>query len=235
MNTDLNSLMRLNVELEGLLKVLSDRDSVHARTMLAEKFKEYSQGLQQYLAGGDSPEQENAFLEEAAQLEQTAQAVEVKDQEAISAEVEDETDAATEAIEHGEHTAEAEYAPVADAESENHRLEVAKEDEAVSAEVEDETDAATEAIEHGQRQTEENTETETNANLLKAFTLNDRFRFRRQLFNGDDDDFNDTLSLLAHMPDYHEAVDYLTHDLLWDTRNPDVQAFLDILKENMPQ
>ena len=77
------------------------------------------------------------------------------------------------------------------------------------------------------------TRTAVNTRLLKAFTLNDKFRFRRELFNGDDDDFADTLSLLAHMPSYAEAADYLTNDLLWDTRNPNVEDFLAILKENM--
>jgi hypothetical protein len=70
--------------------------------------------------------------------------------------------------------------------------------------------------------------------LLKAFTLNDKFRFRRELFAGDDDDFSSTLVLLAQMPSYEEASDYLFHDLLWDRRDENVLAFMEILKAHMP-
>ena len=37
-----------------------------------------------------------------------------------------------------------------------------------------------------------------------------------ELFAGDDDDFSSTLVLLAQMPSYEEAADYLFHDLLWE-------------------
>ncbi len=68
----------------------------------------------------------------------------------------------------------------------------------------------------------------------QLFSINDMFLFRRELFNGDIEDFADTLALLAQMPSYAEAVDYLTNDLLWDTRNPAVEDFFAILKDNMP-
>ena len=54
------------------------------------------------------------------------------------------------------------------------------------------------------------------------------------LFAGDDDDFSSTLVLLAQMPSYEEAADYLFHDLLWDRRDENVQAFMEILKAHMP-
>jgi len=40
--------------------------------------------------------------------------------------------------------------------------------------------------------------------------------------------------LLAQMPSYEEAADYLFHDLLWDRRDENVQAFMEILKAHMP-
>lgn len=185
--TDINTLLKLNVELEGLLKVLLDRDSIHARSLLAEKFREYADGLQNYLSeAAPSQAETEAVVSLGEEVAAEAQATELKDQEAEDAQVTDETEAATEAIE---------QAP----ESTNH------------------------------------TETpRENGKLLKTFTLNDKFRFRRELFNGDDEDFADTLSLLAHMPSYDEAVDYLTNDLLWDARNPAVEDFFAILKDNMP-
>ncbi len=224
--TDLDRLIRLNVELEGLLKVLLDRDSIHARSLLAEKFDEYSRGLASYLAEGAPAAADAAVLGRAQALAAEAHAVEVKDQEAVDPEVTDETDAATAAIEAGEeHAAEAEAVaeepvvvePVTE-------IPVAPvppvAPEVIEEEPVAEAAAASEAVE--------------NTKLLRAFTLNDKFRFRRELFNGDIEDFADTLSLLAHMPSYAEAVDYLTNDLLWDTRNPNVEDFFAILKDNMP-
>ncbi len=224
--TDLDRLIRLNVELEGLLKVLLDRDSIHARSLLAEKFDEYSRGLSRYLAEGAPATADAAVLGQAQALAAEAHAVEVKDQEAVDSEVTDETDAATAAIEAGEeHAAEAEAVaeepvvvePVAEI-PEAPVPPVAP--EVIEEEPVAEEPAASEAVE--------------NTKLLRAFTLNDKFRFRRELFNGDIEDFADTLSLLAHMPSYAEAVDYLTNDLLWDTRNPNVEDFFAILKDNMP-
>lgn len=224
--TDLDRLIRLNVELEGLLKVLLDRDSIHARSLLAEKFDEYSRGLSRYLAEGAPATADAAVLGRAQALAAEAHAVEVKDQEAVDSEVTDETDAATAAIEAGEeHAAEAEAVaeepvvvePVAEI-PEAPVPPVAP--EVIEEEPVAEEPAASEAVE--------------NTKLLRAFTLNDKFRFRRELFNGDIEDFADTLSLLAHMPSYAEAVDYLTNDLLWDTRNPNVEDFFAILKDNMP-
>lgn len=224
--TDLDRLIRLNVELEGLLKVLLDRDSIHARSLLAEKFDEYSRGLSRYLAEGAPATADAAVLGQAQALAAEAHAVEVKDQEAVDSEVTDETDAATAAIEAGEElAAEAEAVaeepvvvePVAEI-PEAPVPPVAP--EVIEEEPVAEEPAASEAVE--------------NTKLLRAFTLNDKFRFRRELFNGDIEDFADTLSLLAHMPSYAEAVDYLTNDLLWDTRNPNVEDFFAILKDNMP-
>lgn len=224
--TDLDRLIRLNVELEGLLKVLLDRDSIHARSLLAEKFDEYSRGLSRYLAEGAPATADAAVLGQAQALAAEAHAVEVKDQEAVDPEVADETDAATAAIEAGEeHAAEAEAVaeepvvvePVAEI-PEAPVPPVAP--EVIEEEPVAEAAAVPEAVE--------------NTKLLRAFTLNDKFRFRRELFNGDIEDFADTLSLLAHMPSYAEAVDYLTNDLLWDTRNPNVEDFFAILKDNMP-
>ncbi len=63
-----------------------------------------------------------------------------------------------------------------------------------------------------------------------VFSINDRYRFRRELFNGSDVDFNTTLSLVASMDDYEEAADYFLDELQWDEKSPDVVDFLEILK-----
>lgn len=76
---------------------------------------------------------------------------------------------------------------------------------------------------------------EQNVKLLKAFTLNDRFRFRRELFEGNDSDFSDTLTILSGMDSYAEAADYLYNDMMWDANNASVSDFMAILAQNMPR
>ena len=48
--TDPNSLIRLNIELEGLLRILADRDNADARALLEAKFAQYSDLMHLYLA-----------------------------------------------------------------------------------------------------------------------------------------------------------------------------------------
>ena len=201
--TDPNSLIRLNIELEGLLRILADRDNADARALLEAKFAQYSDLMHLYLA------QETPMQSVPAPAIEPEQPV-APEPEAVPA-----TEPLPEPI-----------------------YEVASEPEVI---VEPEPVPVQEPIIVPEPEPEpipepepaQPTRTAVNTRLLKAFTLNDKFRFRRELFNGDDDDFADTLSLLAHMPSYAEAADYLTNDLLWDTRNPNVEDFLAILKENM--
>lgn len=68
--------------------------------------------------------------------------------------------------------------------------------------------------------------------LRKALSLNDRFRFRRELFGNSDVTMNDTLNLIDTMHDYDEAFDYLTHDLEWSIEEPVVQEFLQLIERH---
>jgi hypothetical protein len=206
--TDINRLIRLNIEIEGLLRVLEERHSDDARSMLAEKFEDYAALMRAYV-GGHEPLGEFA----------TPGTVEVPEPEVYEPIVSNEN----------EETA---VEPVVEPGLEPVDLEI-KEQEAVEPELVDETDAATTAITLGEAKGQGASRCAGEA-LLKAFTLNDKFRFRRELFAGDDDDFSSTLVLLAQMPSYEEASDYLFHDLLWDRRDENVLAFMEILKAHMP-
>lgn len=52
--------------------------------------------------------------------------------------------------------------------------------------------------------------------LRKAFTLNDKFRFRRELFNNDNDKFREALERIERMHSNEEAVAYMTGELGWN-------------------
>ena len=67
--------------------------------------------------------------------------------------------------------------------------------------------------------------------LRKALSLNDRFRFRRELFGNSDIRMNETLSLIDAMQSYEEAEDYILNDLNWDVENPDAE-FMKIVQKH---
>lgn len=69
-------------------------------------------------------------------------------------------------------------------------------------------------------------------NLRKAFSLNDRYRFRRELFGGNDADMSDAINLVEAMSTYEEAADYFYGDLGWKPDNDDVDAFMTIVRNH---
>lgn len=64
------------------------------------------------------------------------------------------------------------------------------------------------------------------------FSLNDMYRFRKELFNNSDEYFTETLSTLRIMTSVDEIKDYLFNDLCWDKSNPTVLDFLTIVTAN---
>ncbi len=67
----------------------------------------------------------------------------------------------------------------------------------------------------------------TIADARPSFTLNDRFLYRNELFDGDDAAFNEALDVIATMSTQQEVAEYLTEDLCLDADNPTVRSFLE--------
>ena len=67
------------------------------------------------------------------------------------------------------------------------------------------------------------------SDLRKAFSLNDRFRFRHDLFGNDDNLMMDTICKLNAMESFDDALAYLRANFKWDEDNPTVTYLLDIL------
>ncbi|MDE6467688.1 MAG: hypothetical protein K2L28_02190, partial [Muribaculaceae bacterium] len=74
-----------------------------------------------------------------------------------------------------------------------------------------------------------------NTALLKAFTLNDKFRYIRDIFGGEEAEFTDTLDILADMDSFAEARDYIVHDMMLDPDNDSVAALLETVRRYMPR
>lgn len=64
-----------------------------------------------------------------------------------------------------------------------------------------------------------------------VFSINDRFRFRRDLFKNSDADFNTTMALVASMDSYDEAESYFIDELGWDSKSATVSDFLNVVKK----
>ncbi|MCI8998013.1 MAG: hypothetical protein HFJ95_03340 [Muribaculaceae bacterium] len=68
--------------------------------------------------------------------------------------------------------------------------------------------------------------------IFKAFTINDKFRFRRELFRNSQEEFDETLYVIAQMSNFEEAEDYFYNDLCWNPESEDVKEFMDIVKNH---
>ena len=69
------------------------------------------------------------------------------------------------------------------------------------------------------------------SDLRKAFSLNDRFRFRRELFGGDEARMNRTIGDLNELHSYEASVAYLNDELKWNIDDPAVADFLLLIEK----
>ncbi len=70
------------------------------------------------------------------------------------------------------------------------------------------------------------------SDISKAFTLNDKFRFCRDLFRNSDLEFKETLEVIGGMSGMDEAEDYFYNDLCWDPENEEVKEFMSIVAKH---
>lgn len=98
--------------------------------------------------------------------------------------------------------------------------------------IEDEPeDEAEEEIEEGVR-VDEVLQRSISKNLKKAFTLNDRFRYRRELFENSDVQMTNTLNLIETMNSFEEAEEYFYEDLAWDKESSEVHDFMEVIRKH---
>ena len=68
------------------------------------------------------------------------------------------------------------------------------------------------------------------SDLRKAFSLNDRFLYRRELFGGSEDAMNKVIAILNTKASFKDSVDFLEEKMHWDFSNPTVKNFVKILE-----
>ncbi len=176
-NDTLRRLIRLNVELEGALRVAEARPGVEAMDVARDKFAEMSALF--------------ATLENPPAEVVDDPLTGLKEDEALNGEAQPDPEPTAAEVPLGGNPVE------------------------TDADARDVADAAAGKTQRG--------------DIRKMLTLNDKFLFRRELFNGSDAELNDTLDLIASMDSLHEAEEYLYDDLQLDPENESVRDFMNIL------
>lgn len=110
-------------------------------------------------------------------------------------------------------------------------------DETEDVEAEDNIEEETEANEKtsddsGPLRLDEKLQRSRSKDLKSAFSLNDTFRFRRELFGNSAAEMTDALHMVEAMHSFDEAEDYFYGDLGWDRESDDVKEFMAIIKNH---
>ncbi len=71
------------------------------------------------------------------------------------------------------------------------------------------------------------------AKLKSIFSLNDRFLYTRELFDGNMKMFDSTLDFLEGVDDYAVIEDYFFNEMEWDRENEYVVSFMEMLKNKL--
>lgn len=69
------------------------------------------------------------------------------------------------------------------------------------------------------------------SDFRKAFSLNDRFRFRRELFGGDEEKMNRAIRELNELHTFEDSIAYLHNELKWNVDDAAVAGFIQLLEK----
>ena len=83
---------------------------------------------------------------------------------------------------------------------------------------------------HGQSTLNDVLEKKNLSDLRKAFSLNDHFRYRKELFNGSEETMNKVISTLNNHQSLKESITFLEQKLRWDFEDPTVIDFINKLE-----
>jgi hypothetical protein len=181
---NIERLIQLNIEIEGLLRVLKDRDNNDALQLLKDKYSEFKSTFEEVSA--------EPAVTEISELSENSECSEP-------------SEPAAQPIEQPTEPADIPAPTTVDEIVASRPNEMRVDEMLTRREARD---------------------------LRKAFTLNDKFRFRRELFANNDAVFADTLNLLSAMQNLDEAMEYMRDDLGWDMESDDVKDFVNIVSNH---
>ena len=228
-------------ELEGLLLLADNRGAdtpEYVFTAIGEKLDRLQMLLGEREGDEGEETQEDACMvendvadavSEEPEPEPEEDVAEVTAEQVADGEYDNEQEPMVELVLDDEPTAESTAEP--DAETPN----VADETEAVEAEdnIEEETEANEKASDDSEPlRLDEKLQRSRSKDLKSAFSLNDTFRFRRELFGNSAAEMTDALHMVEAMHSFDEAEDYFYGDLGWDRESDDVKEFMAIIKNH---
>ena len=71
--------------------------------------------------------------------------------------------------------------------------------------------------------------------ITSAFSINDRFLFKRELFDDDQQRFDDTIALMQKMRDIDQIQLFMTDELGWNTSDEVVKEFVRLIDLGLKQ
>lgn len=237
MKTDIIKMIAEAYELEGLLLLADNRGAdtpEYVFTAIGEKLDRLQMLLGEREGDEGEEMQEDACMvendvadagSEEPEPEPEEDVAEVTAEQVADGEYDNEQEPMVELVLDDEPTAEP------DAETPN----VADETEDVEAEdnIEEETEANEKASDDSEPlRLDEKLQRSRSKDLKSAFSLNDTFRFRRELFGNSAAEMTDALHMVEAMHSFDEAEDYFYGDLGWDRESDDVKEFMAIIKNH---
>lgn len=237
MKTDIRKMIAEAYELEGLLLLADNRGAdtpEYVFTAIGEKLDRLQMLLGEREGDEGEEMQEDACMvendvadagSEEPEPETEEDVAEVTAEQVADGEYDNEQEPMVELVLDDEPTAEP------DAETPN----VADETEDVEAEdnIEEETEANEKASDDSEPlRLDEKLQRSRSKDLKSAFSLNDTFRFRRELFGNSAAEMTDALHMVEAMHSFDEAEDYFYGDLGWDRESDDVKEFMAIIKNH---
>lgn len=237
MKTDIRKMIAEAYELEGLLLLADNRGAdtpEYVFTAIGEKLDRLQMLLGEREGDEGEETQEDACMVEndvadAGSEEPEEDVAEVTAEQVADGEYDNEQEPMVELVLDDEPTAEPTAEP--DAETPN----VADETEDVEAEdnIEEETEANEKTSDDSEPlRLDEKLQRSRSKDLKSAFSLNDTFRFRRELFGNSAAEMTDALHMVEAMHSFDEAEDYFYGDLGWDRESDDVKEFMAIIKNH---
>lgn len=237
MKTDIRKMIAEAYELEGLLLLADNRGAdtpEYVFTAIGEKLDRLQMLLGEREGDEGEETQEDACMvendvadavSEEPEPEPEEDVAEVTAEQVADGEYDNEQEPMVELVLDDEPTAEP------DAETPN----VADETEDVEAEdnIEEETEANEKTSDDSEPlRLDEKLQRSRSKDLKSAFSLNDTFRFRRELFGNSAAEMTDALHMVEAMHSFDEAEDYFYGDLGWDRESDDVKEFMAIIKNH---
>lgn len=243
---NIDALLKLTYEIEALLKLLKESEDSQKRQIVRELIDQLVDRLDDEASmedfeGGNSDDLVVADDEAEAEAEAEAEPGPVdrsdEDHIAENAEFEEAADADEVNIVIDDRMPE----EVEDAEA---RAEVASEAVDEPAEEAEEAEVTVEVEDEPSEPISRPLTTDVNdaalqqkaaKSIRQAFTLNDKFRFRRELFGNSDLKFSEALNVIDTFKSKEEAEEYFYDTEGWDAENQDVKDFMRIVVNSVSQ